>query len=191
MICAVKKATRINQPGCKQGYCPHDQDVMIHDVTNPPLGRPLFCLHLPGRIRGNCRKRQTVKSMYGVLNQYPDIQHPKQNKGYNYQLSAVLAMFETAAKLQPSGTLMVKYEGFLFRFVPGNIGFSSEVIDSSKSYAKTISKRSWLMPKPMGTPKISNYPRYKLSKRRAAGILPRRPIWYRWNHILIPLGPYT
>jgi hypothetical protein len=136
----------------------HMTDVMIHDVTNPPLAARFFAYTCLAGYEVLAENDKHVKTMYGVLNQYPDIQAPKQIKGYNARLSAVLAMFETAAKLQPSGPLMVKHEGDFLDSCRA-IGFSDEVIDSSKSYARFISRKILAYAKADGYRRISNYPR--------------------------------
>jgi hypothetical protein len=63
------------------------------------------------------------------------------------------------------------------------IGFSGEVIDSSKSYAKFISKKILAYAKADGYRKISNYPRYKL--KAAPGSWDLTPPAY-----MVPVEPY-
>jgi hypothetical protein len=157
-------------------------DVMVHDVTNPPLASRFFAYTCLAGYEVMAQNDKQLKSMHGVLNQYPVISAPKQNQMYNIQLSAVLAMYETATKLQPSGSLMSKYEdGFLDSCRA--IGFSGEVIDSSKSYAKFISKKILAYAKADGYRKISNYPRYKL--KTAPGSWDLTPPAY-----MVPVEPY-
>ncbi|QTE36459.1 vanadium-dependent haloperoxidase [Mucilaginibacter gossypii] len=160
----------------------HMTSVMIHDVTNPPLAARFFAYTCLAGYEVVAENDKQTNSMRGVLNQYPDIKHPKQNTGYNYQLSAVLAMFETSARLLPSGTLMLGYESSFIDSCK-NIGFSSEVIDSSKSYAKTISKQILAYAKADGYRKINNYPRYKL--KQTPGSWDLTPPAY-----MLPVEPY-
>ncbi|MDP9076772.1 MAG: vanadium-dependent haloperoxidase [Bacteroidota bacterium] len=156
-------------------------DVMIHDVTNPPLAARFFAYTCLAGYEVLARNDKQVKSMRDVLNQYPVIAAPK-TSGYNYQLSTVLAMYETAGKLQPSGSLVNKYED-AFLDSCRRIGFSDEVIDSSKSYAKFISKKILAYAKADGYRKISNYPRYKL--KRTPGSWDLTPPAY-----MVPVEPY-
>ena len=82
-------------------------DVMVHDVTNPPLGArfyPYACLAGYEVIAANDKAYPT---MHGVLNDFPEIEKPKVAE-YSYQLAAALAMLETAKKMQPSGGLLLK-----------------------------------------------------------------------------------
>jgi hypothetical protein len=160
----------------------HMTDVMIHDVTNPPLAARFFAYTCLAGYEVVAQNDKHFKSMYGVLNQYPDMKAPKQNKAYDFHLSAVLAMFETAAKLQPSGTLMVKYENAFLDSCRA-IGYSSDVIDSSKSYAQFISKKILAYAKADGYRRISNYPRYKL--KDSPGSWDLTPPAY-----MVPVEPY-
>ncbi|HTK21575.1 MAG TPA: vanadium-dependent haloperoxidase [Mucilaginibacter sp.] len=134
--------------------------IMIHDITNPPLAARFFSYTCLAGYEVVSENDKTEKSMHGVLNEYPDIKKPSFANGYNYQLSAVIAMMETAGKLQPSGSdLMVKYEQS-FLDSCRKIGFTDEVIDSSKHYGQAISKKILAYAKKDKYNRISNYTRY-------------------------------
>ncbi|RFZ84399.1 phosphatase PAP2 family protein [Mucilaginibacter terrenus] len=157
-------------------------DLMIHDVTNPPLASRFFtytCLAGYEVVSQNDKK---TKSLHGVLNEYPVIDKPARFKEYDYHLSAILAMYETAGKLQPSGTEMIKQEQ---AFVDScrNLGFDDAVIDSSKSYAKFISKKILAYAKSDKYNRISNYARYKESAADS-GWHPTPPAY------MLPVEPY-
>ncbi len=136
-------------------------DVMIHDVTNPPLAARFFAYICLAGYEVVSENDKELRTMYGALNGYPAISKPKQVFGYNYQLSAILAMYETAGKLQPSGSLMLANEQ---KFIDSckALGLGDEVIDSSKNYAKIISKKIMAYAKADKYNRISNYPRYKI-----------------------------
>jgi len=133
--------------------------IMIHDITNPPLAARFFSYTCLAGYEIVSENDKTEKSMHGVLNEYPDIKKPSFANGYNYQLSALIAMMETAGKLQPSGNLMTSYEQ-TFLDSCRRIGFSDEVIDSSKHYAQAISKQIMAYAKKDKYNRISNYTRY-------------------------------
>jgi hypothetical protein len=99
------------------------------------------------------------KSMHGILNKYPDIKKNDSIKGYSTQLSALLAMMETAGKMQPSGNLLLEYEVQFLDSLKRN-GYDIEVIQNSKNYALTISKQILAYAKADKYNKLSNYPRY-------------------------------
>ncbi len=133
--------------------------IMVHDVTNPPLAARFFSYACLAGYEVIAENDQSVKSMHGVLNEYPLIRKPAYSNGYAYQLSALIAIMETAGKLQPSGSLLIKYEqGFLDSCK--KIGFTDEVIDSSKHYAQAISKQILDYAKKDKYNRISNYTRY-------------------------------
>ena len=66
-------------------------DIMVHDVTNPPLAARFFSYACLAGYEVVSQKDSSIKSMHGILNDYPQIKKP-QTKNYNYQLSALLAM---------------------------------------------------------------------------------------------------
>ena len=157
-------------------------ELMVHDVTNPPLAARFFAYTCLAGYEVVSENNKKVKSMQGVLNAYPVIKIPKETASYNYQLSAILAMLGTAAKLQPSGSLLVKYqESFLDSC--RKIGFTDEVIDSSKHYAQFISTKILAYAKADKYRQINNYPRYKV--KNTPGSWDLTPPAY-----LLPVEPY-
>lgn len=133
-------------------------EVMIHDITNPPLAARFFsytCLSGYEVLVQN----KAAKSLHGILNDYPEIKKPDSLKGYHVQLSALLAMMETAKKMQPSGKLIGAYEQ---RFMDSckKVGFPEEVVEKSLSYASWVSKKILAYAKADRYNRISNYPRY-------------------------------
>jgi hypothetical protein len=137
-------------------------DIMVHDVTNPPLAARFFSYACLAGYEVVSENDSSIKSMHGLLNDYPEIKKPEV-KNYNYQLSALLAMMETAKKMQPSGSLFEEYETHFLDSIKE--GFSEEIIDSSKSYALQISKQILTYAKADNYNKISDYPRYTPIKK--------------------------
>ncbi len=134
-------------------------DVMVHDVTNPPLASRFFSYACLAGYQVISHHNSSYTNMKGVLNEYPLIEKPLQPSTYSYQLSAVLAMLETAKKMQPSGVLLNKYQQQLLDSCR-NIGFSAEVIAGSIDYAQQVSKQILTYAKKDNYNKISNFPRY-------------------------------
>jgi hypothetical protein len=99
------------------------------------------------------------KSMHGILKNYPGLTKPDSISGYSTELSALLAMIETAKKMQPSGAMIDSFE---VRFLDScrQEGLDEEVISNSLRYAKGISKAILAYAKSDRYNKISNYPRY-------------------------------
>ncbi|MES2268992.1 MAG: vanadium-dependent haloperoxidase [Bacteroidota bacterium] len=157
-------------------------NVMVHDVTNPPLAARFFAYTCLAGYEVVSQHDGHVKNMYGILNNYPAFNKAKATEGINYQLSAVLAMYKTAQQLQPSGVMLKKSEQ---QFLDSCrlIGFSEAVIDSSISYATAISKQILTYAKTDGYRKISSYPRYTPSGK-AGNWTPTPPSY------MAPVEPY-
>ncbi len=134
-------------------------DIMVHDVTDPPLASRFFSYACLAGYEAIAENDKSYKSMYGILNAYPAIKKKPDNHRYETQLSAVIAMMDVAKKMQPSGTLLNKYEQ-VFLDSCKKAGFLDEVIDSSKKYAEGISKQILAYAKKDNYNRISNYPRY-------------------------------
>lgn len=137
-------------------------ELMVHDITNPPLAARFFSYACLAGYEVVTQNNDKFKSMYGLLKKYPQLQKPDTLHNYSYRLAALLAMLETAKKLQPSGNLLEKYEA---RFIDSlaNNGYDEEVIENSKRYALGVSKRILAYAKADGYNKISNYRRYTAS----------------------------
>ncbi|MEJ7828522.1 MAG: haloperoxidase, partial [Segetibacter sp.] len=134
-------------------------DLMVHDVTNPPLAARFFSYACLSGYEIVSQNNPKYKRMYGVLNEYPDLQKPDTLHNYDYRLSAVLAIIETAKKMQPSGSLLEKYETLLLDSCL-QTGMPEEVVANSKRYAVAISKKVLAYAKADRYNKISNFQRY-------------------------------
>ncbi len=157
-------------------------EIMVHDITNPPLGARFFsyaCLAGYEIVSENDGK---VKSMHGVLNDYPQIKKPDSVQSANYQLAALLAMMETAKKMQPSGKLLDEFEG---KFIDScrTAGVDDEVLNNSKKYALAISRQILAYAATDRYNKISNLQRYTPLKTEGS--------WYPTPPgFLAPVEPY-
>lgn len=134
-------------------------DVMVHDVTNPPLAARFFAYACLAGYEVVAQHDSTTRSMTGVLNGFPTIDKPADQPNANYQLSAALAMLATAKKMQPSGTLLQAYEDKLLDSCR-TLGFNDETIEQSKQYALAVSKQILAYAKADRYNRISNFPRY-------------------------------
>lgn len=134
-------------------------DIMVHDITNPPLAARFFSYACLAGYEVVSQNNSNFPGMHGVLNDYPDLKKTDSIKGYDYHLSALLAMMETAKKLQPSEKMMEQYEMQFLDSCKKN-GVDENVLDLSKSYAEAVSKKILAYAKADGYNKISNYSRY-------------------------------
>ena len=133
-------------------------ELMVNDVTNPPLAARFFAYATLAGYEVIVQNDSTYKSMAGVLNKYPRMDKPAVT-GYSTELSALLAMLETAKKMQPSGVLL---DSFQVQFLDScrHAGITEEVIRSSTEYAQQVSKAMLAYAKADKYNRISNYPRY-------------------------------
>lgn len=157
-------------------------DIMIHDVTNPPLAARFFAYTCLAGYEIVQHEDDRIRPLDGVLNDYTSAGLQHKVKGYDYRLSAVLAMLETASKLQPSGPSLLKYKERLLDSCY-QVGFDQAVIDSSLRYAQLVSASLLAYAKSDRYRKISNFPRYKLNK--APGSWELTPPAY-----IVPVEPY-
>lgn len=134
-------------------------ELMIHDVTNPPLASRFFAYTTLAGYEVISQNEKGFKSMHGLLNQYPNLKKQDTIQGYAYQLSAILAMLETAKKMQPSGMQLEKYRLHLVDSCR-QAGYSDETIEQSEKYALAISKKILAYAKADRYNRISNYQRY-------------------------------
>lgn len=138
-------------------------DLMVNDVTNPPLAARFYAYATLAGYEVISQNDSAHQSMHGILNEYPKLEKPDSISGYAYELSALLAMMETAKKMQPSGPILDEYEQ---RFLDScrTAGVSEQVIANSLRYAQYISKAILAYAKADKYNRISNYARYSTSE---------------------------
>jgi hypothetical protein len=134
-------------------------ELMIHDVTNPPLASRFFSYACLAGYEIISQNDSRFIGFHGILNDYPEIKKPDSIATYSYKLAALLSMIETAKKLQPSGSLLEKYQTKLLDSCK-DLGYSAELLEQSQQYALLISKKILAYAKSDGYNKISNYRRY-------------------------------
>lgn len=139
-------------------------EIMVHDITNPPLAARFFAYACLAGYEIVSQNNKDFPDMHGVLNEYPDIKRNDSLKGYSYQLSALLAIMQTASKLQPNGPRFKEIEKkFLDSLLTA--GADEEMIAASQKYAAAVSARILAYAKTDKYNKISNYPRYTSIER--------------------------
>ena len=134
-------------------------DLMIHDITSPPLAARFFSYACLAGYEVVAENDKEFHSMQGVINAYPDLQKPDSIHNYSSSLAAILAMLQTAEKMQPSGKLLITYEENFLDSCREN-GFSEETILQSQKYAAVVSKEILAYAKNDSYNKISNRARY-------------------------------
>ncbi|WP_018475596.1 vanadium-dependent haloperoxidase [Echinicola pacifica] len=134
-------------------------EMMVHDVTNPPLAARFFSYACLSGYEVYSFQDSSLHSMHGTLNNYPKIKHPQEYKAYSPELASVLAMIHTASKMQPSGSDLQQYQASLLDSCR-QIGFDEERIAQSIAYAEDISTQILQYAKEDGYNQTTSYPRY-------------------------------
>jgi hypothetical protein len=132
-------------------------DIMVHDVTNPPLAARFFAYAFLAGYEVVSQNNPSFKSMKGVLNDYPAIDKPAIEK-YDYRLAALLATIGVATSMQPSGNRLEQLKQKLMHrarqdldgaTVDGSVNYASAIVAGIMKYARADGYRSF-----------SDYPRY-------------------------------
>ncbi len=134
-------------------------DLMLHDVTNPPLAARFFAYTYIAGYEVIAENGHAEKSLYKIFNQYPKINKPDSIKNYDYKLSSLFAMLEVAGKMQPSGRLLDRNKQSLQQLCLSK-GISDEVINASTAYGSYVASEILKYAKADGYRKTSDYPRY-------------------------------
>jgi hypothetical protein len=134
-------------------------DVMVHDVTNPPLAARFFAYAYLAGYEVVAQYDSTHPSLAGALNGYAAFTPPEELRGGASSMSAVLAVLETAQKLQPSGNLIAAYETRLLDSCR-RAGVPDESLQRARAYAGAVSQHVLRYARQDRYNRISNYPRY-------------------------------
>ncbi len=142
-------------------------DIMLHDVTNPPLAARFFSYAMLSGYEIVSQHDSAYQSMVGKLKEYPSIKLPDSIKGYDYQVAALLAVVETASRVQPSGKRLESYRN-IFLDSCRQYGYDEETLASSLSLAKYVTGRILQYAKADRYNRISNLPRYSPAKNEGS-----------------------
>jgi hypothetical protein len=158
--CAKKEAfVPVLRPSDMERVIQQMTDVMIHDITNPPLAARFFAYSCLAAYEVVALHDTAFLSLKGKLNEFPEIKRPAVTAEINKDIAALLAVYETAKVLQPSGKLMGEFEQ---KWIDSllNKGVSEEIMKHSLDFAKTVSVQILKYAKADRYNKISALPRY-------------------------------
>ncbi len=158
--CAKKEAfVPVLQPSDMERVIQQMTDVMIHDITNPPLAARFFAYSCLAAYEVVALNDPAFISLKGKLNEFPELKRPEVTAEINKDIAALLAVYETAKVLQPSGKLMGELEQ---KWIDSllNKGVSAEIMKQSLDFAKTVSVQILKYAKADRYNKISALPRY-------------------------------
>src|SRR5205085_4399988 len=108
-------------------------NLMLHDVTNPPLAARFFAYTYLAGYEVIAQNNSAYKSMHGIFNELPAISKPDSIRNYDYKLAALFAMLHVAGKMQPSGKLLESNKQLLQQSCISE-GMPAEVVDASQTY---------------------------------------------------------
>lgn len=134
-------------------------DIMIHDVTNPPLAARFYSYALLSGYQIVAQNDPEYAAMLVKINGYVKIEKPDSVDGNSVSLSAVLAMIETAKKMQPTGKDLEIFKQ-IFLDSCAKAGFDDNEIAISNRYAQMVSISVLKYAKADKYNRISNYIRY-------------------------------
>jgi hypothetical protein len=160
-ISCAKKDTfvAVLQPSDIERVVQQMTDVMIHDITNPPLAARFFAYSCLAAYEVVALHDSTFLSLSGKLNEFPEIKRPKGSGEIHKDISALLAFYETAKVLQPSGKLMGEWEQIWIDSLL-NMGVSEKIMKYSLDFAKEVSVQILKYAKEDRYNKMSAFPRY-------------------------------
>jgi len=133
---------------------------MYHDVVNPPAAARFYAYSVLTGYEIFWQLDPSIAPFQKKLNQYPLINGSVDPSKIDLQLSVLYGILETGKNIIPSGYLLEEKENLLIKeFEKKKI--KKEIIDSSVSFAKKISKQIVQYCKTDGYFKLSTLARYK------------------------------
>jgi hypothetical protein len=137
-------------------------EVMMHDVTNPPLAARFFAYATLAGYETLSHSDSTLRPLLRRINQYPVMSTPTVTD-YNPELATLLAMIETASRLQPSGRNL---DSCRIRLLDDSRaqGLSDATLTGSEAFAKSIADAVVRYARQDGYARLSDYPRYTPTK---------------------------
>jgi hypothetical protein len=133
-------------------------ELMMHDVTNPPLAARFFAYSLLAGNEVMARHDPACPSLASKLRHPLALARPPVI-GYSPQLAALLAVLQTASNMQPSGKALEAKQQVLLADCRQR-GMPEAMLVASQHYAQAIAKAVLAYAKKDGYYRISNRPRY-------------------------------
>ena len=140
-------------------------DIMLHDVTNPPLASRFFSYACLAGCEIVAENNKNIILSGHVLHDYPSMNKPAIAEKSSYQLAALLAMMEVSKKMQPSGSTMMEEYKKKFLDSCSNAGMDDDIINASQQYADSITAQILKYAKADKYNRISGYNRYQPSNK--------------------------
>lgn len=133
-------------------------EVMIHDVVNPPLASRYFSYITLAGMEAIRPVYPGAKDILTKINGYNF--HEYKEDGIDYHLAATLSMLMTAREMQPSGILLQPYIDDVVQKCLAS-GISNKVIKQTEAYSQSVSSHVVSHSKTDGFRLISSLPKYE------------------------------
>lgn len=133
-------------------------ELMMHDVTNPPLAARFFAYALLAGNEVLAQSDSTYPALATRLHVPLVVPRPAPAK-YSPHLAALLSMLQTAGKLQPSGASLLAHEQVLLEDCRRR-GMPTAVLVASQQYAQQVAQTVLAYAKQDNYYRISDRPRY-------------------------------
>ena len=161
--CAAPQADfKVEQPQIIDQVLEQSTEMMVHDVTNPPLAARFYAYICLAGFQTITLFEPSVNNFSDSLNNYRKYDGPVITDA-DPGLSTALAMAEVAASIQPSGTLM---RDWIKRFKDSCLdeGCSASQFDSSLKLSKRIADHVMVYARQDGYSKLSALSRFTPGK---------------------------
>ncbi|TPG66569.1 vanadium-dependent haloperoxidase [Hymenobacter nivis] len=133
-------------------------ELMMHDVTSPPLAARFFAYALLAGHEALAPHDPACPALAGRLRRPLALARPAAT-GYSPRLGALLAMLQTAGKLQPSGKALEARQQTLLAECRQR-GMPAEMVAASQQYAQAVATAVLAYAKQDGYYRLSDRPRY-------------------------------
>ncbi len=119
----------------------HVTDIMVHDVTNPPLAARFYAYTSLAGMESLRDDNPDFQNLLEKINGYSEsVELTPASDEVNKNISAIFAMYYTAMQMQPSG---FEHEKHLKDFADKcfSNGYSEEEVGRAQEYGKSVSTR--------------------------------------------------
>lgn len=134
-------------------------ELMLHDVTNPPLAARFFAYATLAGYEVLAQHDATTYPSLGTRLRVPFLAPHPPVAAYSPQLAALLALLQTASWLQPSGPRLAAVQRQLVVDCQ-NRGMPATEVEASQQYAQAVAQAMVQYAKQDGYYRISDRPRY-------------------------------
>lgn len=135
-------------------------DVMVEDVTNPPLAARFFAYALLAGYEVVALHNDTFPSLAGRLNAFHTLRHPTEAGAAYAEVAALLAIWKSAAALQPTGH---KHRQHISRLADSlqKTGYPKDWLRNAHTWSDSISLQVLAYAQADGYRNISQHTRYQ------------------------------